>query len=149
MVLLFSSLTPSWTRRERKDLNCPACSYPLVVLEIHDVEVDHCTSCGGVWLDGGELEVLLENATNSHELMASLAEDVEGKEERIRCPICSKKLDKVLYGVERRVLLDICPRNDGLWFDRGELRYVMEMGHFPTDNRVYELISDIFGKSPP
>jgi Zn-finger nucleic acid-binding protein len=129
-------------------LDCPACRGALVVLEIRSVEVDHCPSCGGVWLDGGELELLLEGAANKHDLMTSLTRDVEGREKSIRCPICSKKLDKVKYGVDEKVLLDMCPRNDGLWFDRGELLDVIEMGNFPKSHRVYELMSDIFGKSP-
>ena len=129
-------------------MNCPACTKPLIVLELHSVEIDHCTSCGGVWLDAGELQLLLEEATNRDELMASLTEGVGGKEKAIRCPICSKKLDKVLYGVDKKVLLDICPRNDGLWFDRGELQEVVDMGNFPANHRVYELINDVFGKNP-
>jgi Zn-finger nucleic acid-binding protein len=123
------------------------CASPLIVLELQEIEVDHCTSCGGVWLDGGELELLLDGASNREALMKTLAEDLGGEEKKIRCPICMKKLNKVLYGPERQVLLDMCPRNDGIWFDDGELRDVISMGHFPNDNRVYEIINEIFGKS--
>ena len=38
-------------------MDCPNCSDPMVVLEIEQVELDHCLSCGGVWLDAGELEM--------------------------------------------------------------------------------------------
>ncbi len=37
------------------------------------LEIDHCTACGGVWLDAGELELLLDGAANKNALMASLS----------------------------------------------------------------------------
>lgn len=129
-------------------MNCPACRDPLIVVEIHEIEIDHCVSCGGTWLDAGELELLLESAANRDNLMSSLTEGLAGKETTIRCPICSKKLDKVVYGVDDKVVLDKCPRNHGLWFDRGELQDVIEMGNFPANHDVYQLISDVFGRNP-
>jgi hypothetical protein len=35
---------------------CPRCGIDLVQREIHDVTVDDCTKCAGIWLDKGELE---------------------------------------------------------------------------------------------
>jgi Zn-finger nucleic acid-binding protein len=126
-------------------LNCPGCDYPLIVLEVEGVEIDHCLACGGVWLDAGELELLLADAANKDELMRSLEADVQGKEKKVRCPICRKQLQKVDYGTGKKVRLDKCPNNDGLWFDRGELLDVMNMGDFPVDNRVFILLHQIFG----
>jgi hypothetical protein len=37
---------------------CPKCGACLTVREQQGVEVDECPSCGGVWLDSGELEKL-------------------------------------------------------------------------------------------
>ena len=39
-------------------MDCPACKEPLIVLELNEVEIDNCVSCGGIWLDKGELERL-------------------------------------------------------------------------------------------
>ena len=128
-------------------MRCPRCDSPMIVLELREVEVDHCTSCGGVWLDGGELELLLEGASNRDALMEALASDAGSKEKKIRCPICMKKMNKVFCGTNHEIVLDVCAVNDGVWFDRGELEDVIEMGHFPSDNRVFEIINDIFGKS--
>ncbi len=116
----------------------------MVALELEGVEIDHCLSCGGVWLDSGELELLLDGASNRNELMASLKTSVEKKEKRIRCPICSKKLDKVRYGPASEVVLDKCPRNDGLWFDRDELSGVLRLGQF-EGKPVYDVLNAIFG----
>jgi len=126
-------------------LRCPTCGEFLIAIEIESVEIDHCTACGGIWLDSGELELLLEGAANKNTLMASLKTHTGAAEEDLQCPICLKKLDKVTYG--DRVILDICPRNDGLWFDRGELSDVIKMGDFPADHRIYELIKEVFAGS--
>ncbi|MEE9270202.1 MAG: zf-TFIIB domain-containing protein [Candidatus Krumholzibacteria bacterium] len=126
-------------------MNCPGCNYPLIVLEVEGVEIDHCLACSGVWLDAGELGLLLADAANKDELMQSLAAGVQGKEKKIRCPICRKHLEKVDYGTEKKVRLDKCPNNDGLWFDRGELLDMINMGEFPVDNRVFILLHQVFG----
>jgi Zn-finger nucleic acid-binding protein len=128
-------------------LRCPTCGEFLIAIEIERVEIDHCTACGGIWLDAGELELLLDGATNKNTLMASLAARAGATEENLRCPICSKQLDKVVCGEGDKVMLDVCPRNDGLWFDRGELHDVIKMGDFPANHSVYELIKEVFADS--
>ena len=128
-------------------MRCSTCGELLITIEIESVEIDHCTACGGIWLDSGELELLLEGVTNRDVLMASLTTHTGAAEEDRRCPICSKKLNKVMYGGGDKVMLDVCPRNDGLWFDRGELHDVIKMGDFPANHRVYELIKEVFAGS--
>ena len=39
---------------------CPICGVSLKPRVVYDVEVDYCGRCGGVWLDGGELNKLVE-----------------------------------------------------------------------------------------
>ena len=34
----------------------------MVILELNEVEIDFCTGCNGIWLDSGELDLLLEDA---------------------------------------------------------------------------------------
>ena len=126
-------------------MKCPNCASPLIVLEIEDVEIDHCTTCKGVWLDAGELEILLGAAANRDALMSTLRTQADGQDRDIRCPICRRSTEIVNYGSGKKVTLDMCPAGHGLWFDDGELRDVIGMGEFPEHNRVYEIIEDIFG----
>jgi Zn-finger nucleic acid-binding protein len=45
-------------------MQCPAgCDAALVMSERQNVEIDYCPSCRGVWLDRGELDKILERAT--------------------------------------------------------------------------------------
>ena len=37
-------------------MRCPKCGMELAEIDYRKVRVDKCTSCGGVWLDAGELE---------------------------------------------------------------------------------------------
>ena len=49
---------------------CPRCANVMDIEKADDVEVDVCLTCGGVWLDSGELE----------ELKAKSKEGFEGDE---------------------------------------------------------------------
>jgi len=125
-------------------MNCPVCREPMVVLELDEVEIDHCLECGGIWLDEGELELLLESTEEKKEILTSfqIAENIS--ETARRCPICLKKMNKVWCGRKERVLIDKCPRNHGLWFDRGELYQVIEMGTIDKNNKVLMLLKEMF-----
>jgi hypothetical protein len=39
-------------------MTCPRCGGTLAEREYHNVKIDECTGCGGVWLDKGELQLL-------------------------------------------------------------------------------------------
>ncbi|MBX3026319.1 zf-TFIIB domain-containing protein [bacterium] len=39
-------------------MQCPRCHSELVERVHHDVTVDECPSCGGLWLDKGEFELI-------------------------------------------------------------------------------------------
>lgn len=126
-------------------MKCPGCRYPLIVLEIDDVEIENCLACGGVWLDAGELEQLLSSTGNKDALIASIADNPQSTERKVRCPICDKRMKKVKYGTKEKIDLDRCPAEHGLWFDHGELLEAIRRGTFEPDDRVYRLLHEIFG----
>lgn len=49
---------------------CPRCKTAMEMSIIHDIEIDHCPACKGVWLDRGELDKIIEqtNSFDSHGL---------------------------------------------------------------------------------
>lgn len=47
--------------RQTHWMKCPKCGHDLATMEMHGVSVDHCAHCGGVFLDKGELETLLQH----------------------------------------------------------------------------------------
>lgn len=38
---------------------CPVCSSSLRAVERQDISLDFCPTCGGIWLDAGELDELV------------------------------------------------------------------------------------------
>jgi Zn-finger nucleic acid-binding protein len=127
-------------------LNCPLCKEPMIVLELDEVEIDHCLSCGGIWLDAGELELLLEDAAQKDAFLSSFETDRSSKEKTIKCPVCKKKMDKILVGADQEIQIDRCRRNDGIWLDEGELEEILKMSSFGQDNTVLTLLKDMFAK---
>lgn len=55
-------------RREREKqihwMKCPKCGSDLKEEEMNKVMIDRCTSCGGIWLDKGELELIIKGEEN-------------------------------------------------------------------------------------
>lgn len=126
-------------------MDCPVCKNAMIVLELAEVEVDYCTDCGGIWLDAGELELLLGSSQQAEQLLDSFKIDSNCTEKRRKCPICLKKMQKIVVGPSTPILLiDKCPKGDGLWFDKGELQDVLNRAKLDKDNKIQKLLSDIF-----
>lgn len=45
-------------------MKCPNCNEILLMTDRHQVEIDYCPNCRGVWLDKGELDKLMEYASS-------------------------------------------------------------------------------------
>jgi len=126
-------------------MDCPVCKNAMITLELDAVEIDYCTECGGIWLDAGELELLLGEPGRARRLIDSLQVD-NGKSERARtCPICDGKMQKIIVGSGAPVLLiDKCRKGDGLWFDKGELHEILHRAELDEDSKIQKLLKDVF-----
>ena len=128
-------------------MDCPACKNAMITLELEDVEIDYCTDCGGIWLDAGELELLLGGSEKAAELLNSFKTSSAGAEISRKCPICRKKMQKITVGRSTPpLLLDKCRKGDGLWLDRGELQDILSRAQLDKDNKIQKLLADMFGK---
>ncbi len=106
---------------------CPQCSEPLIVVELEGVEVDHCLTCHGTWLDAGELELLMERAgLRPQRWDDALTAAGAGKSGARRCPRCRRRMRVIQLGTQPAVGLDRCPAGHGLWLDAGELRTIVK-----------------------
>lgn len=45
-------------KRQAAHMRCPKCGEPLRPRVLHEVTVDECPACGGLWLDKGEFEAV-------------------------------------------------------------------------------------------
>lgn len=118
----------------------------MITLELEDVEIDYCTDCGGIWLDAGELELLLNEPDKAKSLLDSFRIDSKSEETIRKCPICRKKMQKIVVGSTKPMLLiDKCRKGDGLWFDKGELKDIFSRAELDEDDKIQKLLSDMFG----
>lgn len=124
-------------------MNCTSCKEPMVVLELDQVEIDYCLSCAGIWLDAGELEILMGDAEKARGALLSLGKTQKGKR---RCPICRKRMDIILAGAERKVEIDSCRKHHGLWFDRGELEEIIKILGESGNQKIIGLLHHMFRK---
>jgi Zn-finger nucleic acid-binding protein len=54
-------------------------------------------------------------------------------------------MEKVYAGPkDKAILLDRCSRGHGLWFDRGELKQVLESETLNQNSKVIQLLKEMF-----
>ena len=111
-------MAANWTR-----MDCPRCAGTQLQpgLTKPGVEVDTCPSCGGVWLDKGEIfyfaakPKVLTAEINKARALAKPGDLVS--------PKTGKAMDRLMLFDE--VEIDQCPDSKGLWLDRGEMRQIL------------------------
>ena len=127
-------------------MDCPVCKNAMITLELADVEIDYCTDCQGIWLDAGELELLLGEPEKAALLIDSFKAADDSIEKPKKCPICLKKMKKIIVGESTTpLLIDKCAKGDGLWFDKGELNDIFSRAKLDEENKIQKLMVDIFG----
>jgi Zn-finger nucleic acid-binding protein len=136
---------------------CPICNYDMIVVEYHNIELDYCNSCKGVWFDSGELELLLK----SYELEEPKAffdgiltsQETASSEKKRNCPVCGHKMQKTAISGQPEILIDVCRDKHGLWFDGGEVTQLIGRlaGEHPPEGdskgQVISFLEEVFGAS--
>jgi len=116
------------------DRLCPACSAKLSKYKIFKIEIEGCSTCGGMFLDQGELRKLKDRVSKhwTHDLrwMDDEVEGIEGASfvpSRRSCPKCvDQKLITTCFG-DSSILIDACPACHGVWLDAAEFQDIL--GH--------------------
>ena len=106
-------------------MKCPRCSVDLLEEHHHGIEVDHCPSCNGRWLDHHELDEL-EATVPSTDSQRRATIQYAKRESNIDCPICGKVMlafNYRAYDLE----LDTCEDEHGFWMDAGETGRVRDI----------------------
>jgi len=124
----------------------------MIVVEHENIELDYSPDCGGVWFDAGELELLLDSLQLNQSTLSLdsilTAPEVASKEKKRKCPVCGQKMKKATVGHDPEVLIDACPRGDGLWFDKGEvgqiIRQVRTADGTNPRGRVITFLGEVF-----
>ena len=129
---------------------CPVCHKSMLDIEYNNIELDYCEKCKGVWFDAGELELLLESEKPDIFIREMLEKgEVRRVEDKRKCPLCAQKMKKSILGQEPEVLVDVCPRAEGIWLDGGEVDQIFkQLGGQPKAGpgaqKVVAFIAEVF-----
>ncbi len=114
-------------------MNCPRDGSPLVNTKAEgEVVVDSCVTCGGLWLDQGELEELTRLYRERGERVPPEQDAMTAGLEAARqknlppgpCPKCGETMVQEEYGYASMILVDRCTHAHGVWLDKGELEEI-------------------------
>ena len=129
-------------------MDCPVCKSAMITLELNDVEIDFCCDCNGIWLDSGEIELLVADIQQAQKLINSFKIAKNITEKLRKCPICLKKMQKISVSQsETPLIIDKCPKGHGLWFDKGELKEIVSIGQFDNQKKIQSILNDMFDES--
>jgi Zn-finger nucleic acid-binding protein len=106
---------------------CPACDGKLSESTLYGVKVDSCATCGGMWLDQGELKAL-EKKTHEyswrevalHDDPATATAGVTAMLSTRSCPRCADKKMFSTSFADTGVIIDFCAHCRGVWLDQSE-----------------------------
>jgi hypothetical protein len=119
---------------------CPNDNEKLEKVLFHEVEVDYCPKCLGIWFDADELRFAKDNKDKElNWLDVDLWRD-RGKFEVFKikkhCPVCRVGLQEIRYD-ESKTKIDYCKKCNGVWLDRGEFKQII---NYLKNKSDYEIL---------
>lgn len=108
---------------EATQLTCVKCTSVLDRAEFEGLEVDLCPSCGGLWLDRGEITRAARLPETELTRLRTLVSEANpsahlDSENNVPCPACHGLLAEFVLGSVR---VDCCSVCHGIFLDRDEL----------------------------
>jgi Zn-finger nucleic acid-binding protein len=97
---------------------CPRDNTELTVEHKDGIEVDHCETCNGRWLDPDELDLLEATVPSTPEERRATVQYARRNSE-LKCPVCSRQMTAFNYRAYD-LEIDTCPDEHGFWLDAGE-----------------------------
>jgi Zn-finger nucleic acid-binding protein len=126
------------SRQDRWKLTCPADSGVMEAVRLGvgtplEVTLDRCSTCGGIWLDAGELDKLTQHDPDLR-LEAVKIDSGSAHRPRTRtnsaaprqCPRDGTLLVTTEHKQQFHVMIDRCTSCHGIFLDAGELKDLSE-----------------------
>jgi Zn-finger nucleic acid-binding protein len=111
---------------------CPRCRVGMDAVTVGKTPLRECPRCEGIWADTTALEQICTNREQQAAVLgvaSTLPEtqvvDFENNIRYVPCPVCNKLMNRVNFARCSNVVVDVC-RQHGTWFDREELRRIVE-----------------------
>jgi Zn-finger nucleic acid-binding protein len=98
-------------------MKCPRDGGELAIEHLHGIEVDHCPTCNGRWLDHHELDELESRRAAEEDRRAMV--QYSRRQSELDCPVCGRPMTAFNYRAYN-LELDTCDAEHGFWLDAGE-----------------------------
>ena len=109
------------TSKESNSKKCPECHDYFHILHINNVEIDCCKTCEGLWFDPHELQMTMNTPDDITDIF------LHAGKSKYKCPVCQTKLSKRSFLFPERLVVDICPNDHGVYFEKGELEQIFKI----------------------
>jgi uncharacterized protein len=123
-------------------MNCPNDNEKLEKVLFHDVEVDYCPKCLGIWFDKDELRMAKDNKDEQLNWVdVDLWRDkakFQISQVNKQCPIDRTGLREVRYD-DSKTKVDFCKMCGGVWLDRGEFKQII---NYLKNKSDYEVLNN-------
>lgn len=123
-------------------MTCPTCKIKLSKAILHNIEIDYCEKCLGVWFDEDELRLVKDK---KDEKINWLDIDLWNDPSKFKiaccqklCPSCHLPLYEVEYG-DSGIKIDVCNLCQGVWLDRGEFKKIIS---YLKEKANYEVLNN-------
>jgi Zn-finger nucleic acid-binding protein len=125
-----------------RNMECPNDKEQLEKVLFHNVEVDFCHKCLGIWFDKDELRQSKDDKDNKLNWL-----DIDLWRDKLKfqvshgnklCPVCRVGLREVKYD-DSKIRVDFCKMCQGIWLDRGEFKQIINYLKTKSD---YEILHD-------
>lgn len=121
-------------------MKCPNDNENLEKILFHNVEVDFCHKCLGIWFDKDELT----NAKDDKDKTLNWVDvdlwrdkgNFSAVKSRKFCPVCRVGLLEIGYD-ESKTKVDYCKKCQGVWLDRGEFKQII---NYLKNKSDYEIL---------
>ena len=101
-------------------MECPKCQAAMEAVTVGGIEVERCTSCMGLWFEGGDLPRLKE--MKGSETIDTGSATVGRKEnliDRIMCPSCHSPMIRMVDIDQHHIWFESCKVCKGVFLDAG------------------------------
>jgi Zn-finger nucleic acid-binding protein len=104
-------------------MECPKDGAIMEAVTYHNVTVERCTRCKGIWFPGIEhKELKAMKGSESIDIgSAELGKEYDELKD-IQCPVCNLVMERVTDTFQPHIHYESCRRGHGAFFDAGEFR---------------------------
>lgn len=113
-------------------LKCPRCAIDMKSVKIGNAPVRECDRCEGLWLDVNVFQIICADREHQSVILGdAFANEQKPRvphEVQVRyvpCPHCKQLMNRINFAKCSDVIVDVC-RGHGTWFDKDELRQIVE-----------------------